>query len=449
MTTRSRSTATLKALGSGSPATSTTTTSSTCSSAPDLASNVMVVVGALNTTTTNDRNEDDDEMDNLAIPPTLHRKKQQLLQQANSSNKSRWVRCIGRLLAAPTVALLLSIFATSRYVTLIIVFALTSIKPLRYCYKTTIRKNNNNNNSSSFDMDTMEQLVSATLQMQKAMMAQFAVLASFIWVYHKTTFACGGDRNVHEAFGNAKTIIEVEQFLHVDVEPAWQRAALPYPYAMTFFNQYYARTHFVVPILTAGYLLATKQDTVYFYRGSFALALVLALIGYMYVPTMPPRLLRRYANTYTTTVVNSSSMQEWLGMIDSLRESHSTYDTLHSAMGNPYAAMPSMHTGWATWSCLSVWDVTTATTKGGKRRRHAVFWRVLLVLHVLTIMYSTIVTANHYVLDLAAGILCVLLGRLGMKWILFYTTTTKQQQRRRRLKNDDEETAIIVGTLPQ
>jgi membrane-associated phospholipid phosphatase len=172
----------------------------------------------------------------------------------------------------------------------------------------------------------------------------------------------------------------------------------------------------------AGYVLATKRDNSFFYRGSFALGLVLAMFGYMFVPTMPPRLLRRYANTYFmgTNGDNNNhslkpppSVEGWLGMIDSLREYDSTYDELHAAIGNPYAAMPSMHTGWAMWSCLSVWDATAS-----KPKHQRTMWRILLTLHVLIIMYSTIITANHYILDLFAGIAVTVLGRAVMNWIL-------------------------------
>lgn len=334
-----------------------------------------------------------------------------VVEPNKGESRRRLVKTLCRLLAAPALTFLLSVCLTSRYVTVMIVFLLTSIKPLFYLTSSS---------SNSFSIDRFEDHVRATLRMQKAMVLQFAVLASFIWIYHKSTSACGGDRNVHQAFGNAKTIIEYEQYWKIDVEPSWQQAALPHTMAMGFFNQYYARTHFVVPILTAGYLLASKKDAHYFYRGSFALALVFALFGYTFIPTMPPRLLRRYANTYfKDEQAIPSHLHEWLAMIDSLRESESTYDQLHSAMGNPYAAMPSMHTGWATWSFLSVWDAT----KDFKTKQS--FWRILLACHVLTIMYSTIVTANHYALDLVAGILCVVLGRTGMKWILKFTNRNK------------------------
>jgi membrane-associated phospholipid phosphatase len=338
----------------------------------------------------------------------------------NEKDKKRLLQAFCRLLAAPTLTLLLSLCFTSRYVTLIIVFLLTHAKPLFYFVSSSQSSN------SSFSLDTFEEYVNATLAVQKSMMAQFAVLASIIWVYGITTAACGGDRNVHKAFGNARIIIEFEQFLGIDVEPAWQKAALPHTMAMTFFNQYYSRTHFVVPILVGGYVIATKKDKHYFYRGSFALGLCLAMFGYMFVPTMPPRLLRRYANTYLmgTTGSNNNgnnthylkpppSVEGWLGMIDSLQEYDSTYDQLHTAIGNPYAALPSMHAGWAIWSFLSVRDATAF-----KPKHQRTMWQLLLALHFLIIMYSTIVTANHYILDLFAGIAVTVLGRYGMFWIL-------------------------------
>lgn len=339
---------------------------------------------------------------------------------SRETNPQIYYKSLVKLFIAPALAILLSVIFTSRYATLIIVYFLTTVKPVCYLLmngRLPFVFRDRNETFEGFNKLIFEKYIDSTLRLQKSMGVQFAVLASFIWIYHRTTEHCGGDKNVHQAFSNAYSIIRLEHFLHVDVEPDWQIAFRPHKYTMAFLSRWYASSHFVIPSLTAGWLMYTGKDSTYQHRGSFAFALCLALLGYWFVPTMPPRLLRRYANTYPGDFHNDENMStRWLEMIDSLREEHSAYDKLHSAMGNPYAAMPSMHTGWAWWSCLSIWDGLRCTsTKLSARVKN--IWRALSVCHCLVIMLATIVTANHYVLDLAAGLTCVILGRRLAKFV--------------------------------
>jgi len=236
------------------------------------------------------------------------------------------------------------------------------------------------------------------------------VLASVYEIFRRTQARCGGDKNVHQAFGNAYQIIKIEHFLGMDFEPDWQRAFQGHTYFMAFLRRWYGSSHFVIPGFTMGWLLFTGKDSNFQYRGSFAILLLLAMIGYWFVPTMPPRLLRRYANTYPQgDFASDKNMSErWMLMIDSMREEELSYNKLFSAVGNPYAAMPSMHTGWAWWACLSIWDGLRSTSISQRAKN---IWRTLALGHCFTIMLSTIVTANHYWLDLVAGIACVVLGR--------------------------------------
>ncbi len=347
------------------------------------------------------------------------------------SKKSEAWKPLLRLFIAPALAILLSVVCRPDYVTLAIIYFLTSAKPVLYFVydgklpkmfqyngsssSTRISNDNNMNDGGggSFNRSTFLQYVDSTVAMHKSLSVQFAVLIGFIWVYKMTTANCGGDKNVHEAFSNAHSIIQIENYLGIDIEPKWQKALLGHKILMTFLSQWYISSHFVIPTFTAGWLMFTGKDINYKFRGSFALVLVCAMIGYWFIPTMPPRLLRRYANTYPDKYnTDDVVMEQWLGMIDSLNEEESAYDKLHSEIGNPYAAMPSMHTGWAWWSTLSIWDgISMPDTKQNwsPKFRQTIWY--LAFAHPPLIMFATIVTANHYVLDLVAGCACVIVGR--------------------------------------
>jgi hypothetical protein len=67
--------------------------------------------------------------------------------------------------------------------------------------------------------------------------------------------------------------------------------------------------------------------------------------------------------------------------------------------GNLYAAMPSLHIAWALWCVFALVPVV--------RRR----WiKALLILHPFVTLFSIIVTANHYFLDAAGGVVVFCLG---------------------------------------
>jgi membrane-associated phospholipid phosphatase len=62
------------------------------------------------------------------------------------------------------------------------------------------------------------------------------------------------------------------------------------------------------------------------------------------------------------------------------------------AYGNLFAAMPSLHVGWSTWSAFALWPLARKT------------WvKVLLVLYPITIFFCIVVTANHWILDAVGG----------------------------------------------
>jgi hypothetical protein len=68
------------------------------------------------------------------------------------------------------------------------------------------------------------------------------------------------------------------------------------------------------------------------------------------------------------------------------------------AVSNQYAAMPSLHFAWSTWSTLVLWPAA------GERR----FLQVLLLAYPVATLFAIIVTANHFWLDAVGG--AVVLG---------------------------------------
>ena len=68
---------------------------------------------------------------------------------------------------------------------------------------------------------------------------------------------------------------------------------------------------------------------------------------------------------------------------------------------NQFAAMPSLHFTWATWCVVALRSVL--------RRR---WTRGLIAAYPVATLFAVVVTANHYWLDAAAGVVLVAAGYL-------------------------------------
>jgi hypothetical protein len=148
---------------------------------------------------------------------------------------------------------------------------------------------------------------------------------------------------------------------------------------------FYAGLHYLAT--PAVLLLARHRGGWQYWRGyaTLVLASALALVGYALFPTAPPRLVPD------------------LGIVDVMR-SYADFGWWGSAASAPrgigdatnqYAAMPSMHFGWALWCAIQMWGF-------GSRG-----WRLLALAYPLLLVVVVLATGNHFVLDLLAGGACV------------------------------------------
>src|SRR5262249_61315796 len=111
-----------------------------------------------------------------------------------------------------------------------------------------------------------------------------------------------------------------------------------------------------------------------FVRTTLLLASGLALVGYFAFPTAPPRL-------------------AGIGIADTISNGHVNLNAgLLSSFYNPYAAVPSMHVGYAL-------VIAAAVLRHGRGR----LVRVLALLYPLAVLLTIVATGNHFFLDAAAG----------------------------------------------
>jgi membrane-associated phospholipid phosphatase len=89
-----------------------------------------------------------------------------------------------------------------------------------------------------------------------------------------------------------------------------------------------------------------------------------------------------------------------LGLVDTVTESSEAYRSLQPpALVNQYAAMPSLHAGWDLLVGLAI--LGAAATVG---------FKAVGVLMPVLMMWAVVATANHFVLDVVAGLALALIG---------------------------------------
>ena len=181
------------------------------------------------------------------------------------------------------------------------------------------------------------------------------------------------------ALENARSIIELEQTLGINVEASWQQAILDDRLLVRFFNFVYFWLDFPL-IAGAGLLLyfSRRRRWYTFTRDAILFSGAVALVCYATLPVAPPRLVPE------------------TGMIDTLQAySNLSYQAQSTEFFvNPYAAMPSLHVGWAFLLSLGV-------VRAFPGNRLVV---VLAVLHPLAQWSSTVFTGNHFFLDGVGGL---------------------------------------------
>ncbi|MEU3334798.1 bifunctional glycosyltransferase 87/phosphatase PAP2 family protein [Streptomyces sp. NPDC006668] len=212
--------------------------------------------------------------------------------------------------------------------------------------------------------------------------------------YQKVRLAATGGTNAggrSRAEAHGHQILDIERFLHIDVEYTVNHAVAKIDWLRGFFGFYYESFHFVVPLTVLAVLYWRRPVDYRWARSALGFATLLALVGFWLYPLAPPRLL------------------PGLGIIDTVHGvqdfSKPDYGTL-TALTNQYAAMPSLHFGWSLW-CGVVIAVMAPK-----------WWmKALGLLHPFFTVSAIVATGNHWVLDAAGGAAVVGAG-FGLTYLL-------------------------------
>jgi hypothetical protein len=198
------------------------------------------------------------------------------------------------------------------------------------------------------------------------------------------------------ALRNAKQIITIERFLGLYHERVVQQAFLSVDWFIAFWNVYYGTIHFVMPVVALVWMYRKTPARYVRWRNTLVFMLGISVIGFWLYPLMPPRLMiERYDFVDTAARFFNFGPQVRI----TLGPAGQPTAAAVREFGNLFAAMPSLHVGWSTWSVLAMWPLV--------RRRWV---RALLALYPLSIIFCIVVTANHWILDAVGGWVVLALG---------------------------------------
>lgn len=187
-----------------------------------------------------------------------------------------------------------------------------------------------------------------------------------------------------EAFANGERIVDLEQSLGIAWEDAIQGWMMGSDALVTLANWIYIWGHWPVILSTATVLYVWRRDRYYLLRNALFISGGIGFLFFALLPVAPPRLLE-------------------LGLVDTVSGHSNAYRALQPpGLTNQYAALPSLHLGWN----LTVGIVLFMTTT------HLAV-RAFAVLSPLAMGFAVIATANHFVVDVAAGAAVVLVGLAG------------------------------------
>jgi membrane-associated phospholipid phosphatase len=187
------------------------------------------------------------------------------------------------------------------------------------------------------------------------------------------------DRNPAKAFANGYRVVNFEtDVAHRLYELTFQHFVDQRHILETIVSWTYWNSEFTVVGLAVLWVYMRRHDAFVGFRNSILLANLIGLLGYVFVPTAPPRLLG-------------------VGFVDTHR------DGLVNLAANPYAAMPSLHSADALIVGIVLFSVC-------RRWWVKAFWACWPA----WVWFCVMATGNHFWLDCVAGILVAILAMVAV-----------------------------------
>ena len=185
------------------------------------------------------------------------------------------------------------------------------------------------------------------------------------------------DRDPPRAFDNGLHVIGIERHAGALFEVTLQRLVDGSQVLATLASWTYWNSEFTVLGLALLWVYLRRHDAFRRFRNTVLLANVIGLVGYVVLPTAPPRMFPDFG--FDDTLATFGALNHGSGLVE--------------FAANPYAAMPSLHAADALIVGLVLFSVC--------RTRFA---KAVWLLWPAWVWFSVMATGNHFWLDVLAGV---------------------------------------------
>jgi len=202
------------------------------------------------------------------------------------------------------------------------------------------------------------------------------VVGAFLWAYDEINNFNPFRRET--AIGHGLSVMHVERRTHLDPELSLNRWLALHASLGRFLADYYDLAHFFVTLPLLAWVWWRYANRYRMLRNSLIGINVIGFAIFWLFPVAPPRMLASF------------------GFVDIVAVTHAVGAWSTGALAsqaNEYAAMPSLHVAWALWCAVALWSI-----------RRDVVSRTIAVGYAVMTAVVVMATANHYFLDVAAGV---------------------------------------------
>jgi hypothetical protein len=209
---------------------------------------------------------------------------------------------------------------------------------------------------------------------REAALVLFAILAYF-------GVRAVSQGRVDRAFANAHDVVQLERALGIAWEAQLQALIVGHESLVTLANWIYVYGHWPVILISATLLYVHRRERYYLLRDAMIISGLIGFVFFAFLPVAPPRFSEP-------------------GLVDTVTQFSHGYRALQPpSVTNQYAAVPSLHAGWNLLVAIVLFLATS---------RIAV--RAFAAVMPLAMAFAAVATANHFVLDVGAGVLVVLVA---------------------------------------
>jgi len=219
------------------------------------------------------------------------------------------------------------------------------------------------------------------------------VLQLGIWVGFGLAYQLArgiADRDPLQAMVNGRLVIDIERGLHTLIEPDLQRVVIQNDLFLDAFNWTYWLSQFPVIGLALLWIYLFRNESFLRVRNLILTTNLLGLIGYVVMPTAPPRMFPEEG--FVDTLASSTALNHGSGLVQ--------------LASNQYAAMPSLHAADAL-------IIGFAMASLARSRWVRLAW----TLWPSWVWFSVMATGNHFWLDIAAGIGVAVVAWTAVAWL--------------------------------